>query len=308
MIMKKVLIVVLALCVAGLCWYLFFKKYDYQFQTTARFGPGVVSYELSEWKTFDANGSSKEIEIVDRSDFNSLTQRIKLDSTNSLEFKWELEKINDSATAITLNVLSQKNKLANRIDIVNPFQESAYIDTIKQQVLSFKRALIDHQNQYKITPEKAIVETPEMECICSTSRNIPLTGKALEMMSTISLLENYVLQNKIDLDGFPFLKINKWDRDKDLIDFDFCFPVEDISNLEETSKISLKKYPSKKALKLVFNGNYRLSHVSWFDLIYMAQDRGIEIEEAPLEIYHDNPKIDSDHLKWTAEIYLPVAE
>ncbi len=306
--MKKVLIVVLALCVAGLCWYLFFKKYDYQFQTTARFGPGVVSYELSEWKTFDANGSSKEIEIVDRSDFNSLTQRIKLDSTNSLEFKWELEKINDSATAITLNVLSQKNKLANRIDIVNPFQESAYIDTIKQQVLSFKRALIDHQNQYKITPEKAIVETPEMECICSTSRNIPLTGKALEMMSTISLLENYVLQNKIDLDGFPFLKINKWDRDKDLIDFDFCFPVEDISNLEETSKISLKKYPSKKALKLIFNGNYRLSHVSWFDLIYMAQDRGIEIEEAPLEIYHDNPKIDSDHLKWIAEIYLPVAE
>lgn len=306
--MKKILIVILALCVAGLGWYLFIKKYDYQFETTARYGPGAVSYELSEWKTLESNGDSKEIEIVDRSDFNSLTQRIKLDSANSLEFKWELEKINDSATAITLNVLSQKNKLANRIDIVNPFQESRYIDTLKEQVLSFKRSLIEHQNQYKITPEKSIVETPEMECICSNSKNIPLTGKATEMMSTISLLENYVLKNKINLNGFPFLKVTNWDRERDLIDFDFCFPVEDLSKLKETSEISLKEYPSQKALKLVFNGNYRLSHVSWFDLVYMAQDRGIEVEEGPMEIYHDNPKIDSDHLNWIAEIYLPVAE
>lgn len=306
--MKKILIALLVLCLAGLGWYLFIKKYDYQFETTAKYGPGAVSYELSEWKKLNSPGNSGDIEIVDRTDFNSLTQRIKLDSANSLEFKWELEKISDSSTAITLNVLSDKNKLANRVDIVNPFQQSTYIDTLKQQILSFKRELKDHQDQYKITPEKEVTNTPEMECICSSSKNIPLTGKAAEMMHTISILENYILKNKTNLSGYPFLKITNWDREADLIDFDFCFPVEDISHLQETRNIQLKKYPSEKALKLIFNGNYRLSHVSWFDLIYIANDLGLEVEESPMEIYHDNPKIDSDHMNWKAEIFLPLAK
>ena len=304
--MKKIVIAILVLVIAGLGWYLFIKKYDYQFETTAKYGPGAVSYELSEWKQLNALENSGDIEVVDRKDFNSLTQKIKLDSSNSLELNWELEKMNDSATSVTLNVLSQKNKLANRLNIVNPFQSSSYIDSLKEQVLNFRRQLKDHQNQYKITPIDSVVKTPEMDCICSTSRNIALTGKASEMMRTISVLENYILKNKTRLSGLPFLKVTNWNREKDLIDFDFCFPVENIDLLEQTGKVQIKEYSSQKALKLVFNGNYRLSHVSWFDLIFMAKERGYEAKGWPLEIYHDNPKIDSDHLNWKAEVFLPV--
>ncbi len=304
--MKKIVIAILVLVIAGLGWYLFIKKYDYQFETTAKYGPGAVSYELSEWKQLNALENSGDIEVVDRKDFNSLTQKIKLDSSNSLELNWELEKMNDSATSVTLNVLSQKNKLANRLNIVNPFQSSSYIDSLKEQVLNFRRQLKDHQSQYKITPIDSMVKTPEMDCICSTSRNIALTGKASEMMRTISVLENYILKNKTRLSGLPFLKVTNWNREKDLIDFDFCFPVENIDLLEQTGKVQIKEYPSQKALKLVFNGNYRLSHVSWFDLIFMAKERGYEAKGWPLEIYHDNPKIDSDHLNWKAEVFLPV--
>ncbi|MCH4822858.1 hypothetical protein ML462_06700 [Gramella lutea] len=306
--MKKVTLTLLLLIFAGLAWYLFIKKYDYQFETTARYGPGAVSYELSEWKKLNLTENSADIELINKEDFKTLTQRIKVDSFHSLEFNWELEKLNDSATSITLNVYSKKNKLGNRIDIVNPFQTSNYIDSLKEKVINFKKQLRDHQNLYRITPETSLVNTPGMECICSSSKGIPLTGKASEMMRTISVLENYVLKNEISLNGYPFLKVTNWNREQDLIAFDFCFPVKDISNLQETAKISLKKFSSQKALKLLFNGNYRLSHISWFDLIFMAQDRGMEIEEWPMEIYHDNPKIDSDHLNWKAEVYLPVSE
>lgn len=308
MIMKKVVLTLLVLIFAGLAWYLFIKEYDYQFQTTARYGPGAVSYELSEWKKLNLTENSADIELVNKDDFKTLTQRIKIDSSNMMEFNWELEKLNDSATSITLNVLSEKNKLGNRIDIVNPFQKSKYIDSLKQKILNFKGQLRDHQSLYKITPEDSLVSSPEMKCICSSSKGIPLTGKASEMMRTISVLENYILKNEISLDGYPFLKVTNWNRKLDLIDFDFCFPVKDIAHLQETGKIHLKKYPSRKALKLLFNGNYRLSHVSWFDLIYIAEERGLEVEEWPMEIYHDNPKIDSDHLNWKAEIFLPVTE
>ena len=304
--MKKFLIVLLVLLITGLGWYLFIKKYDYQFETTARYGPGAVSYELSEWKKLDAIENSGNIEIVDRKDFNSLTQKIKLDSLDSLMLNWELEKINDSLTSITLNVLSQRNKLTNRLSIVNPFQKSEYIDSLKGQVLKFRSQLKDNQNQYKITPADSVVNTPKMQCVCSTSKNIHLTGKAAEMMKTISVLENYLLENRVDLDGLPFLKVTNWDRERDLIDFDFCFPVKNYDLLDKSGKVQLKEYPSQKALKLLFNGNYRLSHVSWFDLIYMAKERGYKADGWPLEIYHDNPKIDNDYLNWKADVYLPI--
>lgn len=306
--MKKIVLSLLLIILAGLVWYLFIKKYDYQFETTAKYGPGAVSYELSEWKSLNDQDKSGKIEVVDRDNFNSLTQRVELDSSKYLELNWELEKKNDSITAITLNVVSQKNKLGNRFDIVNPFQNSRYIDSLKGQVINFKKVLLQNQTRYRITPEKELADSPEMKCVCSSSKNIALTDKASEMMRTIAILENYILENRIDLNGYPFLKVTNWDIEKDLIDFNFCFPVSDISNLMETNTIRLKKYPSKKALKLIFNGNYRLSHVSWFDLFYLAGERGYEPDGWPMEVYHDNPKIDMNELQWIAEVYLPVKE
>ncbi len=308
MIMKKIISSVLVILLAVLVWYLFIKKYDYQFKTTAKYGPGAIAYELSEWKNLDPSSSANAIKVIGKESYNSLTQQVRLDDEENLEFKWEFEKLNDSITAINLNILSPQNQLANRLEIINPFKKSIYIDTLKQSVLSFKRQLAEHQKLYKIKPLDSLVSSPEMECVCSSSKNIPLTGKAAEMMETISLLENFILKNKIDLNGYPFLKVTQWDRDKDLIDFDFCFPVKEATTLVAPPNLNLKKFQAKKAVKLIFNGNYRLSHVSWFDLLYLANEQGLEPESWPMEVYHNNPKINMDELNWVAEIYLPVKD
>lgn len=306
--MKKIFLILIFGLLGAMLWYLFIKKYDYQFETTAKYGPGAVAYELSEWKNFKfASGNSDGITLNDQ-DFQTLIQRVALDSSESMELRWELSRLNDSSTAISVNVLSPKNQLANRLAIINPFQKSKFVDSLKQNLLSFKRELNDHQSLYKLTPLAQTVESPQLECVCSTSRNIPITGKAGEMMATISMLENYILANKTQIDGYPFLKVTNWDREKDLIDFDFCFPVKNVDSLKPTSKLKLKKIPSQKSLKLTFNGNYRISHISWFDLLYIVQERGYEVNGGPLEVYYDNPRLDSDELNWKAEVYLPVKE
>ncbi|MFD1095673.1 GyrI-like domain-containing protein [Salegentibacter chungangensis] len=304
--MRKFLLFILVIAASALTWYLFIKKYDYQFQTTARYGPGAVFYELSGWEHFSNPGSSEKIRLVDKEPFESLTQRLKVDSSEFIEFKWELEKVNDTITALTLNLVSKKDQLANRWDIVNPFQNSPFLDSIKQHVLAFKKELNEHQSAYRITPENELEDSPEMECICSISKGIPLTQKAGEMMGTISRLENYFLANDLKLKGFPFLKITKWDREMDVIDFDFCFPVADITGLKETGDLELKRYPSQRSLKLIFNGNYRLSHIAWFDALYLADQYGYKTEGLPMEIFYDNPKIDNNSREWRAEIFLPV--
>lgn len=305
--MKKILLIVLSLGVCGLVWYLFIKKYDYQFETTAKYGSGAVYYELAGWDRFSPSGNA-EIEIVREEPFNSLTQRLKIDSSSFLNLKWELENINDSVTGLTLNILTEKDKLANRWDIVNPFQKSIYLDSIKRNLLSFKKNLNEHQQAYKISAISGVVETPRMECICSTSRNIPIAGKASEMMKTIPLLENYLLANDLKLNDPPILKVTKWNRSEDRIDFDFCFPLENIVGLKPTQNISLKSFPPVSSLKVIFNGNYRLSHIAWYDILFKAEEKEYDIEPLPLEIFYDNPKVDSNELNWKAEIYLPVKQ
>ena len=157
---------------AGLTWYLFIKKYDYQFQTTAKYGPGAVFYELRGWEKINDPTVSGKMDLVDKKPFRELTQKMSFNDSIFVEMNWELERLTDTSTAISLNVQSNKNQLSNRFDIINPFQKSVYIDSLKQNILAFKRLLNEHQEAYRISSENILTETPEMNCICSFSKNI----------------------------------------------------------------------------------------------------------------------------------------
>lgn len=306
--MKKIFLFLLILIIAGLTWYLFLKKYDYQFQTTAKYGPGAVFYELRGWEKIDDPKVSGKINLVNKEPFHELTQRMSFKDSSFIELNWELERLTDSSTAISLNVRSDRDQLANRWDIINPLEKSKYIDSLKQNIKAFKKLLNEHQEVYRISLTDSLVDSPDMDCICSTSKNIAIEKKAEEMMATISLLENYVLSNTLKIEGYPFVKIKKWDRNKDIIDFDFCFPIIMEQGLKSTSGLELKKYPSQRSLQVIFNGNYRLSHIAWYDILNLAKESGYSTNGLPLEIFYDNPKIDVDERNWKAEVYLPILE
>lgn len=60
------------------------------------------------------------------------------------------------------------------------------------------------------------------------------------------------------------------------------------------------------ALMAVFNGNYRLSHVAWYDLLDKAEDQELKTNALPLEIFYNNPKREIESENWKTEVYLPI--
>lgn len=104
------------------------------------------------------------------------------------------------------------------------------------------------------------------------------------------------------------LKVTQWDNDKNEIVFDFCFPIQLSDNLRENQEIKLKQIKSSKSLHAVFNGNYRQSHLAWFDLYEKARRENISVDLLPLEVYFDNPMTGSESVVWRADIYLPLSE
>ncbi|MCB7480002.1 GyrI-like domain-containing protein [Christiangramia sediminis] len=304
--MKKLLFIVLILLFSGLGWYLFIKKYDYEFQMQLKYGPGVSYFEVSDWKNFSSTSKKTDINIVSRDPFNTITQKIEGGKTGDLELFWEFEKNNDSVTNVNLSVRSSKDQLANRWDIINPFVSSIYIDTLKQRMLGFKKRLNEVQQTYRVSLQNEITRSPDMNCICHSSTNIPVKSKAQEMLATIGFLENYVLERDIKLTGAPFVKITKWDRESDLIDFDFCFPVNLAQDIKPTPQIDFREMKSFTALKAVFNGNYRLSHLAWYDLLNKAEEQDLKTNALPLEIFYNNPKKEIESENWKTDVFLPI--
>lgn len=307
--MKKILLLFIALLLSGSIWYLFLKKYDYRFTMEAKYGPGTVYHEILEWKSLNPDISEDNIAVTQSEPFKNLTQKVYSFSDSPVEFYWEFEKRNDSLTEVVLNIRSDKNSLANRLDIMNPFVKSKYIDSLKQHLLAFRLRLQNEQKAYRIQIADSIVTSPALDCICHTSENIPVIGKAREMVRTIDILEDYILSRDLKLTGNPFVKIIKWNRDENIIDFEFCFPVNLPQDIRPYGEVKFRQIPSSTALKAVFNGNYRLSHKAWFDLLYIAEEKKLKTNGLPLEVFFNNPNVESTPSPtWKAEIYLPIVE
>ena len=274
-----------------------------------KYGPGTAFHEISEWKRFNAGFSEDNITVIQGEPFKNLTQKVNSFSDSHIEFYWEFEKRNDSLTKVVLNVRDKDNSLGNRLDILNPFVKSNFIDSLKQNLLAFRQRLKNEQTAYRIQISDSIVISPALDCICHISENIPVSGKAIEMVETIDILEDYILSRKLKLTGNPFVKIIKWNREENIIDFEFCFPVNLVQDIRPSEEVKFRQFPSSTALKAVFNGNYRLSHKAWFDLLYIAEEKDLKTQGLPLEVFFNNPNVESSpSTTWKAIIYLPIAE
>lgn len=304
--MRKIIFIGLALSLIAAIWYLFVKEYDYQFRFKAKYGPATVYQEILNWKNFTSEDTLQNIKVIDAKPYSGILQQVKLSNRDSLLMEWELEYLNDSVTQVFVHTLGGKNQFKNRLKILNPFKKSTYLATLKENISAFNKTLDARQKVYKITMADTAT-SPTFDCACITSQTT-VENKAGAMMATVKIIETYLLENDLKLQGSPLLKVTQWNMNNHEIVFDFCFPIQFRDHLKETEEIQLKHIKSSKSLHAVFNGNYRQSHFAWLDLYEKARRENIAVNPLPLEVYFDNPMTGSESIDWRADIYLPLSE
>ncbi len=304
--MRKIISISLVLAIIATVYYIFVKQYDYQFRFKAKYGPATVYQEILDWENFTSTDTLQNIKVIDKEPYSGILQQVLLNNNNSLLMQWEFEYLNDSVTQVIVHTLDKKNQVRNRIEILNPFKKSDYLATLKENLSAFNVSLNTRQKAYKITMADTAT-SPPYNCACVTSKT-SVTKKARAMMATIRTIEAYLLENELKLQGSPLLKVTHWDIEKNDIVFDFCFPIELRDKLKENEEIKLKHIKSSKSLHAVFNGNYRQSHLAWFDLYEKAQRENIVVDPLPLEVYFDNPMTGNESVGWRADIYLPLSD
>lgn len=279
-------------------WYFIIKPEDYKVSFLTSATPGTVYHQLMGWNFKNV----EKTRIVDQKLFKKLKLAGELNNS-PLTLNWNISNKNDSIFRVNILVNHPKNKFSNRIKLL--FSRPEFQQNIKQEIEEFKEALKTQSELFKV---KVIgsEKIPETTCACLNLES-PVEEKAFAMMKNIDFLSNYLLQNKLEMDGRPRVHVTSWEKASNTIVFDFCFPLKgNTKNFPETQQIFIKEIPAAPAQKAIFNGNYMLSHQAWFSIVNFAENNSIDLENEVLEIFNDNPEMGGDAQQWEAEIYIPV--
>lgn len=300
--LKLGIYVALLLGLMMLTWYFFIKKYDYKITFTSPQSPGAIYSNLIAWNNWQPK-SKKVVDVINKHPFKSIEQELKINDS-IIGIKWIMEKQSDSVTKVIAQLSDTEHSVAQRIAI--PFTQTDFVKRSLSTVKQIREGINAHENDYKVSPvTKATIPESNVayiELSCKTYH------KAKEMMKhTIDVMQ-YIRSNGLELIGDPFVQIINWDILEEDITFHFCFPIKKLGAYPKSNRVKVKTIEAQKAIKTIFNGNYRISDRGWFHLIDYAETKGLDIAFLPLEVFKDDPHSGGNELEWVAEVYLPLKE
>jgi len=300
--MKKIVFVVgVMVVVTVIGWYFFIKGYHYKITFETDQAPGIVYNTLVGWNNWEPSSKNKVVSTIEKKPFSFLTQQLKV-SDSVIKIKWLLERKSDSVTKVSVFLKDDKHDLMQKLKI--PFKKTDFVKRSLSTVKKIKEGLEFHNTEYGLSPIDSSL-FPERTCAYITLSG-KLNEKANLMIAhTIDVME-YLRDNNIKLMDDPFVEVTNWDLKKDSITFDFCFPIKKQNEYPKSSIVNIKTVKSKRALKTIFNGNYRISDRGWYTLLDYAERHHVKIETNPIEVFLNDPHAGEEELKWKAEIYMPI--
>lgn len=297
--MKRLFRLLLAVLIIIGAWFFLIKENQQEATYKSSLPSGVLYDHLLQWAIVLPQGVDS-VRTVEKTPYREIRQVIYA-GAEPMDVSWEVESLTDS----TSNVHGYFNKAGSdfkqRLKILFgqsdiPGQSRAITQHIANTLQTKNQGFAVGSIGDTLVPEKFVAYIS----VQSTVRN-----KARDMIYSIGDVMSYIKKNDIPLDGDPFLEVTSWDRSSDRISFDFNFPIKLVDSLPESPLVKFKTVPALKAMHVPFYGNYRISDISWYQLLAHAQLKEIEVEQLPVEIYRNDPHMGGNELEWRADVMLP---
>lgn len=296
--MKKVGLFFLFLILGGIIWYVFVYPYDYLVTMQVKANTGTINQTIKLWHTSLENSELKWDE-----DLNHLSQRLHFNDSTHI-YDWDISEVNDSILKIKIFAKDSANSIENKIKI--PFFDTDFEKRTKNTLSEFTKLLAEDLKYIKIQ----VVGEGEIDSTyyAYVSNKTDQFGKAGGMMRDFPLLDPYLMNHGVELNGKPFIEITRWDMTRDSLEFNFCYPIIKNDSLPVHPDLKYGQRKQQKALKAIYNGNYITSDRAWYALLDYAEKNNIDVTGLPIEIFYNNPNMGADEINWKAEIYMPLIE
>jgi effector-binding domain-containing protein len=297
----KLLLAVVILSFLG--WYFLLKQSDYTITFKVNAATGTISQGIMEWTTIRSKKQNETYTVLEKRNFNFIKQQMKK-GNEEMEYTWNMKSINDSMTNVTVGIKDLNHSFYNRLTA--PFISTKFRTEQIDKMKSFKVGLEDHIDGFKIRIDGE-GSSKEMYVAYISLKSV-LQEKAQTMLEYDPNIVGYLDRNKIKIIGYrPYLEITDWDEDKEIVSFNYCFPIPKNTKYVPDSDVKFKTIPALKGLQATYFGNYRTSDRAWFTLLDYAKENGFKLENKPLEHFLANPFNGGNELEWETKIIIPFA-
>lgn len=302
MISRKKIILILSVGFSlFLTWYLFVKESDYCVTFTAKTATGTIFQGINVWSTAQKKSKNENYTFLEKRNYEFIKQLMKNDNVE-MEYTWNIKSINDSMTSVTIGIKDLNHSLYNRLTV--PFYLTKFKTEQIEKIKSFKTGLEDHIDDYKIKIDGE--KTSKEIYVAYISLKSVMQEKAQTMIGYDAEIVGYLDRNKIKIIGFrPYLEVTNWDQDKEIVSFNYCFPISKDTKYVPDSNVKFKTIPALKGIQATYYGNFRTSDKAWFALLDYAKKHDIKLKNTPLEHFLDNPFNGGNELEWKTEIIIP---
>lgn len=299
---KRLSYTLLFLLVATGIWYFFIKEYDYLVTFETKNAPGIVYNKLVNWN--QGRATEDEVTILNKTPYSQVQLELVQDNSKTI-MNWQFQSISDSVTKIKVQFKDPDHGISERFKLL--IGQSGLVESSIKTAKKVRTELKAHTTRYRT---HSIQESfiPERHCACTKTDSIKMLMKATNMMRTNAVLSDFLVRNDLSVTEFPLLEVTRWNRETEQIDFEFCFPVPKDKEYLPIQGVYIKSFPKRKALKVIFNGNYLISDRAWYKAVDYAQRNQLDIAPYPTEFYYNDPHSGTDELSWVAEIYFPLVD
>lgn len=299
---KKVIATVIISIFIGLVWYLFFKKSDYIITFKEKANSGTILQGIEEWSLAQSKIKSHSCEIVDKKLYKSIVTKF-ISAKDTMLYNWEVSAVNDSVSKVVLGIrhANMQKSIVNRLEI--PFGNTNFKVEALAIVSDFRKGLSEHLQKFKVayngsaTSDEVFVVYLPLESV--------MQEKAQTMIANDNIISGFIFNNKIKMTGMPYVEITEWNQQKELLKFNYCFPVDKNTPMIADKNVKFKTLKAQKSLKATYFGNFRTSDRAWFTILNQAKKQNLVLNELPIEHYLNNPFYGGNELEWKTEVFIP---
>jgi effector-binding domain-containing protein len=297
---KKIIIGISILFSGCMIWYFFIKKSDYIITFEAKTATGVVYQGINEWVKAEVKKTGATCTKIESNKFDLLKYEISK-ANKTLVYDWEFSPKNDSITDVKVGISEPANSFYNRLSA--PFFKTDFKKEQIKTIQDIKDDLTDHLSSLKVgtisegSSEEVFVAYINLKSV--------LQEKAQNMIMDDPKVTGYLFKNKIKIIGKPYVQVNSWNLDTEMLDFNYCFPIDKNTPYIADEFVKFKTIPAQKGLKVSYFGNFRTSDRGWFAILDYAKKHNKSLDLKPLEHFMANPFNGGEELSWETKIIIP---
>ena len=293
---------IFVIIIAFIAWYFLLKQSDYTITFEAKTATGTVFQGIEDWAAVKSKSNAENYTVIETRNFDFIKQELKKGDEH-LIYTWSLSSVSDSTTKIVVGVKDLNHSWYNRITV--PFSATPFREKQIARVKDFKSGLDEHLKTFKVRIDGEGESTPAY--IAYISLSSVMQEKAQTMIANDAVITGYLFRNNIKIIGKPFVEVTHWNKDKETLQFNYCFPIPQDAKFIANPKVKFKTITPEKGLKATYFGNFRTSDRAWFALLDYAKKENIELDSKVVEYYLANPFNGGNELEWETKVIIPFA-